>query len=72
MCRPELFENIVLLERPGNNKGNARSLLLFDMLKVKSIQESLAGRKNLRNVIQDFPVLLTFSFKAYKHVLLLN
>ena len=22
--------------------------------------------------IQDFPVLLTFSFKAYKHVLLLN
>ena len=28
--------------------------------------------KNLRNVIQDFAVLLTFSFKAYKHVLLLN
>ena len=26
----------------------------------------------LRNVIQDFPVLLTFGFKAYKHVLLLN
>ena len=22
--------------------------------------------------MQDFPVLLTFSFKAYKHVLLLN
>ena len=28
--------------------------------------------KKLRNVIQDFPVLLTFSFKACKHVLLLN
>ena len=28
--------------------------------------------KKLRNVIQDFPVLLTFSFKSYKHVLLLN
>ena len=29
-------------------------------------------RKKLWNVIQDFPVLLTFSFKAYKQVLLLN
>ena len=29
--------------------------------------------KKLRNVIQAFPVLLTFiSFKAYKHILLLN
>ena len=28
--------------------------------------------QKLRNVIQDFPVLLTFSFKTYKHVLLLN
>ena len=26
----------------------------------------------MRNVIQDFPVLLTFSFKTYKQVLLLN
>ena len=28
--------------------------------------------EKLRNVIQDFPVLLTFSFKAYKHVMLLK
>ena len=28
--------------------------------------------KKLRNVIQDFPVLLTFICKAYKDVLLLN
>ena len=28
--------------------------------------------EKLRNVIQDFPILPTFGFKAYKHVLLLN
>ena len=53
---------------------------IFHILKIISIRISFhaetedieKGVKKLRNVIQDFPVLLTFSFKAYKHVLLLN
>ena len=39
-----LLEKFVLLERPENNKAAARSLLLFEILKVKSIQASLTGR----------------------------
>ena len=41
--------------------------MIYDLSKVKSFNEE----EKLRNVIQVFPVLLTFSF-TYEHVLLLN